>query len=75
MKIWVPVVWGVIGGILILNLIFTLLIGPTSLREIGTPCRHHGGVAQYQSKTFFDIAPVDLYGVVVCRDGKIGEIK
>jgi hypothetical protein len=52
--------------------LYGLAVGEPSLRDIGKPCRGHGGVAQYVPR---QSAPFqNARAVVVCRDGKIGRI-
>jgi len=70
-------VWlGVYSAILLLFVAFclvsSLLFGHHSLREIGSPCRDHGGVAQYIPGSF---APLKFEpATVVCKDGKVGRV-
>lgn len=52
-----------------------LLIGsPATVRDIGTPCREHGGVRQWEPPSF--VTPwAQENGIVVCRDGKVGRVR
>jgi hypothetical protein len=63
------------GITLVLLLFFEgagLILGEPSVRDISTPCRDHGGVAQYVPVQH---APWQWEGAfVVCRDGKVGEV-
>lgn len=42
-------------------------------RDIGEPCREHAGVRQYVPPNLpSQVRP--LKGIVICRDGKVGEV-
>ena len=49
-----------------------LIVPQPSLRDIGSPCRGHGGVAQYLPATTSLVG--DEPATVVCRDGKVGRV-
>lgn len=71
--IWTLAAWCV--WIVFVAWLLLLLFRPTlDVRDIGTPCREHGGVRQWEPASF--VTPwAQENGIVVCRDGKIGEVR
>jgi len=70
-NVFVGVYLGVLAIVAVLAL-GTSIAGHHSLRDIGKPCRDHGGVAQFvpaSEPLFFN-----ELATVVCRDGKVGRV-
>jgi hypothetical protein len=60
---------------LIAAVLFLLLAIPkASVIDIGKPCRGHHGVADWVPAPLFEHRDGHK-GIVVCRDGKVGEVK
>jgi hypothetical protein len=63
---------GVLVAVLIAVMAWGWQAGQPSVSDIGKPCRHHGGVAQYVPKQHGISQWEGAF--VICRDGKVGAL-